>query len=49
MKKPSAEKIKRETMIMDADQSGTIDRLEWMAYQKLEPLFLITQLVRNRQ
>ena len=32
MKKPSAEKIKRETMIMDADQSGTIDRLEWMAY-----------------
>ena len=31
-KKPTKEKIDRETMIMDADGSGTIDRLEWMAY-----------------
>ena len=31
-KKPSKEKILRETEIMDADNSGTIDRLEWLAY-----------------
>ena len=31
-KKPSKEKILRETKIMDTDDSGTIDRLEWMAY-----------------
>ena len=31
-KKPTMEKIKRETEIMDEDKSGTIDRLEWLAY-----------------
>ena len=31
-KKPTLEKIKRETEIMDEDKSGTIDRLEWLAY-----------------
>ena len=31
-KKPSRDKILRETLIMDTDGSGTIDRLEWMAY-----------------
>ena len=31
-KKPSREKIERETMIMDQDGSGTVDRLEWLAY-----------------
>ena len=31
-KKPSREKIIRETKIMDEDGSGTVDRLEWMAY-----------------
>ena len=31
-KKPSREKIMRETKIMDEDKSGTIDRLEWLAY-----------------
>ena len=31
-KKPTAQKIKREREIMDTDKSGTIDRLEWMAY-----------------
>ena len=31
-KKPSREKIVRETKIMDEDQSGTVDRLEWLAY-----------------
>ena len=31
-KKPTNEKIKRETEIMDEDKSGTIDRLEWLAY-----------------
>ena len=31
-KKPTQEKIIRETLIMDEDKSGTIDRLEWLAY-----------------
>ena len=31
-KKPTKDKIARETEIMDEDNSGTIDRLEWMAY-----------------
>lgn len=31
-KKPSREKIVRETKIMDEDCSGTVDRLEWLAY-----------------
>ena len=31
-KKPTKERIKRETEIMDIDKSGTIDRLEWLAY-----------------
>lgn len=31
-KMPSKEKVLRETEIMDADESGTIDRLEWLAY-----------------
>ena len=31
-KQPTKEKIQRETMIMDEDKSGTIDRLEWLAY-----------------
>ena len=31
-KKPTQEKIQRETLIMDEDKSGTIDRLEWLAY-----------------
>ena len=31
-KKPSREKIGRETKIMDEDCSGTVDRLEWLAY-----------------
>ena len=31
-KKPSREKINRETDIMDEDKSGTVDRLEWLAY-----------------
>ena len=31
-KKPSREKIARETKIMDEDCSGTVDRLEWLAY-----------------
>ena len=31
-KKPTQEKIQRETEIMDEDKSGTIDRLEWLAY-----------------
>ena len=31
-KKPSKEKIYRESLIMDVDNSGTIDRLEWLAY-----------------
>ena len=31
-KRPSKEKIQRETEIMDEDKSGTIDRLEWLAY-----------------
>ena len=31
-KKPTLEKIQRETAIMDVDKSGTIDRLEWLAY-----------------
>ena len=31
-KKPSRERIEREKLIMDADCSGTIDRLEWLAY-----------------
>ena len=31
-KKPTMEKIQRETEIMDEDKSGTIDRLEWLAY-----------------
>ena len=30
--KPTMEKIQRETAIMDSDKSGTIDRLEWLAY-----------------
>ena len=30
--KPTLEKIQRETEIMDEDKSGTIDRLEWLAY-----------------
>ena len=30
--KPSKERIEREKIIMDADGSGTIDRLEWLAY-----------------
>ena len=30
--KPTIQKIMREKEIMDADNSGTIDRLEWMAY-----------------
>ena len=31
-KKPSNERIEREKIIMDEDASGTIDRLEWLAY-----------------
>ena len=31
-KKPSNERIEREQRIMDTDESGTIDRLEWLAY-----------------
>ena len=31
-KKPTQEKIDRETKIMDEDKSGSIDRLEWLAY-----------------
>ena len=31
-KKPTAQKVKREREIMDTDNSGSIDRLEWMAY-----------------
>ena len=31
-KKPTAQKVKREREIMDTNNSGTIDRLEWMAY-----------------
>ena len=31
-KKPDKERIEREKIIMDADNSGTIDRLEWLAY-----------------
>ena len=31
-KKPNKERIEREKVIMDADNSGTIDRLEWLAY-----------------
>ena len=31
-KKPSNERIEREKKIMDEDMSGTIDRLEWLAY-----------------
>ena len=31
-KKPSNERIDREKKIMDEDMSGTIDRLEWLAY-----------------
>ena len=31
-KQPTKEKIERETKIMDEDKSGTIDRLEWLAY-----------------
>jgi len=30
--KPSIAKIDRETKIMDADGSGTVDRLEWLKY-----------------
>ena len=31
-KKPNKERVEREKVIMDADGSGTIDRLEWLAY-----------------
>lgn len=31
-KKPTMEKVHRETEIMDEDGSGTVDRLEWLAY-----------------
>ena len=31
-KKPTRERLEREKVIMDADGSGTIDRLEWLAY-----------------
>ena len=31
-KKPNKERVEREKIIMDADGSGTIDRLEWLAY-----------------
>ena len=30
--KPTMEKIQRETAIMDDDNSGTVDRQEWLAY-----------------
>ena len=31
-KKPSKSLIEREVRIMDADQSGTVNRIEWVAY-----------------
>ena len=31
-KKPINSKLEREIQIMDSDQNGTVDRLEWLSY-----------------